>query len=394
MNITPELKQKIRSVNLYDYIVKNYGVRFISKTENTMTGLCPHPDHDDSKPSFTITKNKDGTWGWWCHACHCGKKDSKNNLGSDIIAFEIWMSNHKKSNNVLNFPQACVMIMQKAGISYSYNESDLTLESNKKIANAFYDNLIEQENSEAYKFLINRNLDKKDIEDWTLGYDGNRIVIPLFDRYNQVRGFTRRQLRDDGRGKYINSSNSQVFCKSKYLYGLNKIDINLDYVILTEGQFDVIMSYKYGLKNVLAVSGSNLTDGHMEIIESLKNVKRVILAFDNDEAGIKATKKASEILYSKNFMVQYLELPEKMDLCDFAVEHKEALVQTVFDNIVPYFYIEFKNDSIDFSRSLLNLKTKYISKIYSYVSKIKNEDEKNMFKSYVKNTFDVEIENV
>jgi CRISPR/Cas system CSM-associated protein Csm2 small subunit len=93
-------------------------------------------------------------------------------------------------------------------------------------------------------------------------------------------------------------------------------------------------------------------------------------------------------------MIQYLELPEKMDLCDFAVEHKETLVQTVFDNIVPYFYIEFKNDSIDFSRSLLNLKTKYISKIYSYVSKIKNEDEKNMFKSYVKNTFDVEIENV
>jgi DNA primase len=395
MNITPELKHKIRCVNLYDYLVNNYGVRFHSKSGSQAIGECPHPDHDDHKPSFVVRQNEAGDWGWWCQACHCGKRNDKDNYGSDIIAFEIWMSTHKKSTHVLTFQEACLSIMKKAGIAYSDNTLyNKLFKQNKINMLAFHENLTEQKDSVAYNFLINRGLDDKDIEQWNLGYDGNRICIPLIDKSNQVRGFTKRQLYNDGGGKYINSQNSAIFNKSKYLYGISKIDTKLDYIILTEGQFDVILSYKYGLKNVLAISGSYLTEQHLEILKSLQNIETVILAFDNDNAGKKATEKSARLLYDQGFLVQYLELPEDKDLCDYASEYKEDLVQTVFDNIVPYYYMEFKNESAEFNKSLIKLKNKYISKIYDHFSLIKNKKEKQLFCLYIKDTFGVEIKNV
>lgn len=138
---------------------------------------------------------------------------------------------------------------------------------------------------------------KKEGEDKFFDRFRGRIMFPIKNSLGNVVGYSARILPefDDGKaGKYINSPETDVYHKSKILFGydLAKKSINeKKEVILVEGQMDLIMSHQAGIQNIVAVSGTSLTEDHIKILKRFAD--KVLLSFDQDEAGEKAMKRSA-----------------------------------------------------------------------------------------------------
>jgi len=160
-----------------------------------------------------------------------------------------------------------------------------------------------------------------------------RIMIPIRDTLGRVVGFTGRVLPeyDDGKmGKYVNSPQTIVFDKSKVLFGLSqaKIDIKSNNrVIIVEGQMDVIMSHKAGVKEVVAVSGTALTEHHITTL--LRYTNQFILAFDNDQAGISACLRSASMVAQKGGVVKVIHIKSGKDTADLVRENPSIWVESV-----------------------------------------------------------------
>jgi DNA primase len=158
--------------------------------------------------------------------------------------------------------------------------------------------------------LIGRNKDGR-VYDKLAG----RIIFPIFSPNGRVVAFAGRKLReDDTGGKYINSPESIIYVKGRVLYGLSfaKDEIRkLDKAIIVEGYMDLISLYQAGIKNVVAVSGTALTDDQAQLLS--RYTKNVVLLFDADTAGISASMRSIEILLRKDFDVKIATLPSGED---------------------------------------------------------------------------------
>ena len=133
-------------------------------------GRCPHPDHVDKNPSFCVWEK---TQSWACLVCHNGKKSEKfKNYGSDCIAFIRWIEN-------LSWPQAIEFLAKKYNIPLPSKRNQRLLDEKKKLANSYMENL----KGKPFKYLQERGLDSEDCWNFGLGYDGERIIFPLLDRY-------------------------------------------------------------------------------------------------------------------------------------------------------------------------------------------------------------------
>ena len=175
--------------------------------------------------------------------------------------------------------------------------------------------------------LIGRNNDGR-VYDKLAG----RIIFPIFSPNGRVVAFAGRKLReDDSGGKYINSPESIIYIKGRILYGLShaKDDIRkIDKAIIVEGYMDLISLYQAGVKNVVAVSGTALTDDQVQLLS--RYTKNVVLLFDADAAGIKASMRSIEILLKRDFDVKISTLPKGEDPDSYVTKFgKEA-----FDEII------------------------------------------------------------
>ena len=95
------------------------------------------------------------------------------------------------------------------------------------------------------------------------------------------------------------------------------------------GQMDVIAAYKFGLKNVVASLGTAFTEDHLGILKKYKHLKNLVFIFDSDEAGIKALYRSVMLARKNGFAASYVLLPEGMDLYDFAMKNKDALISEI-----------------------------------------------------------------
>ncbi|MDO8482205.1 MAG: DNA primase, partial [bacterium] len=162
-----------------------------------------------------------------------------------------------------------------------------------------------------------------------------RVMFPIFDSSERVIGFSARILPrlDDGKtGKYINSPETLLFNKSRVLYGLNKAKFDIrkrDYSIMVEGQMDLVMSHQAGFTNTVAVSGTALSsdtvsDGsvtNLGLAQRLSN--NIILAFDSDEAGFKASGRNAKIALSLGMDVKVAKMPKDDDPADIILRDSE-----------------------------------------------------------------------
>jgi DNA primase len=355
----PESKiEEVRnSVSIVDVISEYVQLR---KRGKNYIGLCPF--HNEKTPSFTVTEEKQI---FHCFGCH---------EGGNVFKF---LMDYKK----ISFVEAVQEIAEQQGIEISYDdegynekqsESEILYDINTEVARYFLNNLLNDEEGEiARDYFQKRSLKIQTMRAFGLGYalngyenlvnflkeknidlekalqlgligrnkDGRvydklpgRIIFPIFSPNGRVVAFAGRKLReDDSGGKYINSPESLVYVKGRILYGLShaKDDIRkLDKAIIVEGYMDLISLFQAGVKNVVAVSGTALTDDQVQLLS--RYTKNVVLLFDADAAGIKASMRSIEILLKRDFDVKISTLPKGEDPDSYVTKFgKEA-----FDEVV------------------------------------------------------------
>ena len=346
-------------------------------------GRCPHPKHNDSDASFRINTK---TNTWCCYGCHSDKKNkSDGNYGSDCIAFVEWINDGKMS-----WIDCIKYLANKINLPLPVEKYEKQYEVNYKLMNKFMRNI----NDEALDYLYSRDLTDNEIQQWRIGFDKNenRIVFPLIDSYNNVLGFNKRLICKETKGvskKYIHSSDSEIFKKSNYIYGAHDIDNSFDYIVLTEGVFDVILARKYGLKNTICALGTALSENQINILAKYK--KELIVVYDNDSKGTSTMKKIMPLLESKNISAKLLLLPEGKDLADMSIQLKHGISKFVIENCMTYGYYNMQNAINDFNRELYNLYNKY-SIIFDEIKKEVPDSEKNAMDAYLKyNVYNKEL---
>ena len=355
----PESKiEEIRnSISIVDVISEYVQLR---KRGKNYIGLCPF--HSEKTPSFTVTEEKQI---FHCFGCHAG---------GNVYKF---LMDYKK----ISFVEAVQEIAEQQGIEINYDdegfnekqsEQEVLYDINTEVARYFSNNLLHDAEGEiARTYFQKRNLKVQTMRSFGLGYAHNgyenlvnflkeknidlekalqlgligrnndgrvydklagRIIFPIFSPNGRVVAFAGRKLReDDSGGKYINSPESIVYIKGRILYGLShaKDDIRkIDKAIIVEGYMDLISLYQAGIKNVVAVSGTALTDDQAQLLS--RYTKNVVLLFDADAAGIKASMRSIEILLRRDFDVKISTLPKGEDPDSYVTKFgKEA-----FDEII------------------------------------------------------------
>ncbi len=153
----------------------------------------------------------------------------------------------------------------------------------------------------------------------------DRIMFPICDASGRVVGFSGRILAKDTEApKYVNSPETELFNKSEVLFGYDKAKQHIramDFSLIVEGQFDVVMSHQAGYTNAVAVSGTALTPHHVSLLQRLSN--RVVLALDNDRAGIAAVKRAADLMLARGMDVKVAKMEGGKDPADMIVHNVE-----------------------------------------------------------------------
>jgi DNA primase len=305
---------------------------------------APCPFHHEKTPSFMVHPEKQ-IW----HCFGCGK-------GGDIFTFVQEMEG-------MDFPEALKLLADRAGIKLetsflseaNKSQKNRIIEINDKAAHFFYHFLLEMKTAEPARdyLLKKRGLAQATIDEWQIGYVPEqwelltqyllkkgfgiedlvasgltikneerksfydrfrgRIMFPIWDAHGNVVGFTGRILveKEDSGGKYINSPQSPVYDKSRVIYGLNKAKQEIkakDFVVLVEGQMDVIACHSAGMKNVIAVSGTSLTEEQVRLLK--RYTQNVAIAYDADSAGQNAAKRGIDVALAGGLNIKVITIPE------------------------------------------------------------------------------------
>jgi DNA primase len=181
---------------------------------------------------------------------------------------------------------------------------------------------------------------------------------------------------DESQAKYVNTPETEVYHKSKILYGIDKAKSKIrqeDYVLLVEGNMDVIASHQAGVENVVAVSGTALTSTQLDILK--RYTKNLKMLFDMDEAGEAATKKSAKLCFEKDFSLQIVELPFGKDAADVARSNPEKLRAAVggAQNAMEYFFrktfASFDREKADGKKQISNLLLEMIGHLSNNVER-------------------------
>lgn len=326
-------------------------------------GNCPHPNHNDSTPSFRVIEESNS---WFCGGCHSGRKGD-DNYGSDSIAFIMWIED-------CSFYMAIKKLAERIGLDLPSDANEELYRKQKRLAEAYHKGV-----SSIKGYLYARGLNDEDISKWKLGYNG-KLNFPLIDVYNRIIGFTNRDL-NGGHPKYKNSSNSEIFNKSYFLYGIQYMDKGFDEIRLTEGPLDVILANKYGARNVLATLGTSFTESHVKVIESLKKVP--VFCFDGDQAGFKSTKKAMDLLASNGIYSKLLILPDGKDLADLSVELKGDIEEYIELNSITYGQYNVQAVINKYEAKMNELTLKLYPEIKEALSSVKHYEEREVLKGRI-----------
>ena len=381
-----------RKVNIVDVIAEYLPLQ--QKGKNYFA-ICPF--HDDHNPSLSISPEKQ------IYTCFvCGESGNVFNF----------VMNYEK----VDFITAVSNVAEKAGIRL-----DITVSKEKKvqnnnskyyqmfdIANKYYQNNIRSSfGKKALKYLNDRLLDDDIIKEFQIGlslndnsaskllikkgfeenelidiglcgknnnylYDifRNRIMFPLYDLEGNTVGFSGRIYNGEDDSKYVNSKESVIFKKGMLLYNYHRAMKHArekHQIIVVEGFMDVIRLYSVGIKNVVATMGTAITKEHADLIRRLS--KNVVLCFDGDKAGEKATISAIEELEKIDLSPKIIRLEDNLDPDDYIVKKGIDLYNSHLSNAISS--IEFK---LDINKSNVNFND--YNEISNYIKSITKELEK------------------
>lgn len=199
----------------------------------------------------------------------------------------------------------------------------------------------------------------------------NRIMIPIKNPKGEWVGFGGRALGDE-QPKYLNSPQSDIFDKSRLLFGLSQAEQTIrekDFVILVEGYFDQIALYQHGFKNTVATLGTALTESHAELLK--RYTDKIIVIFDADRAGLAAARRSMSPLLSNGFDAKIVRIPvEQKDPDAFVREKGVAAFEKLIQNARP-----LADEMIEISylkETDLQKKAQFLEDLSDIIQKTKN----------------------
>ncbi len=185
-------------------------------------------------------------------------------------------------------------------------------------------------------------------KDGTRDFLRDRVVFPIYGYTGKVVAFAGRVLRSDTKApKYLNSPETELYVKNKVLYGMHLARAAVrreDLCLIVEGYADVIALHQAGVENVVATSGTSLTDGHIKLIKRL--TPRVTFLYDGDKAGVKAALRGLDLVLAEGMEVRLVLLPDNHDPDSYVKAFGgEAFKQYVADEAKDF--IAYKSDLVD-----------------------------------------------
>lgn len=353
---TDEIKSRI---NIVDVIGKRVQLK---KTGRNFKGLCPF--HNEKTPSFIVSPERQTF-----HCFGCGK-------GGDVFSFVMEYEH-------VDFPEALEELAEIAGVKLTRRPGD-TPEAKLKqqifavnhLASEFYQYLLTKHalGEKARGYLKHRGVTDKSIQTFDLGYAPNnwhalsqflkkkgyddalldragltarghdmfrgRVMFTLKDHRGNVVGFSGRVLDPQvTESKYINTVETPVYVKSALLYGLDVTRANIqktNEAIIMEGELDVISSFQEGIGNAVAIKGSALTEGHVNLLKRF--TERLTIALDSDMAGDAAARRGIEIADRVGLDMRVVIMPSGKDPDEAARENPVALKKAISEAIPIYDY--------------------------------------------------------
>ncbi len=398
MDSVVEIKSRLSIVD----VVSQYCQ--LKKAGRNFKACCPF--HSEKTPSFIISPERQFAW---CYGCQ---------TGGDIFKIVQLLEG-------VDFKESLKILADKAGVELPTNFSggvkkekkDLLVEINEAARDFFVVEL--NKNSEAQKYLKNRGLKKSTIEEWGIGFapDGfenlfpkleekfpkkeiieagvaglkemgsdrlfdkfrNRIMFPIADHRGRVVAFTGRVL-DDSEPKYLNSAESPIFTKGAILFGFanaRKAMRESKFAVIVEGQLDVISVSQKDFKNVVASSGTALTEMHLKSLKNL--VERVVFCFDSDSAGVESTLRALEIAAVLDFDSKIAILPEGVKDPDEAIQKDPQIFADAIADAVSPLEFFFRQVFAKIDLNEISEKKKVVRRLLTFAQKITSAVERDDF---------------
>ena len=409
-------------------------------------GLCPF--HKEKTPSFSVNPRL-GIYK--CFGCGAGGDalqfimKTENRDFMDVITelaerFGLEMPSSRKNTGSKELKEEMMAACQKAAEFYNtYLLQDKSSETlnvleylsargiNKDIINKYTLGFASQNHTKLYDILkVKYSDDVLEKAGLILKSQGHgitdrfrrRIIIPIQNEYGDFVAFGARAIENGQNPKYLNSSDSLIYNKSKLLFGLYTAKEAIkrdDKIILMEGYFDVISAQAHGIENAVAACGTSLTAEHIKLLSRYSKSRKIYLAFDTDTAGQKATARNAELIKQafqglgniKQFDESYVSASDDRYACEIRViappegkDPDEFIRSAGAESYKKYMehaplLIDFQINSILKDKSEIKTptdKTRFIKQIIPILSEINNEIIQSEYIKIVANTLNINSE--
>lgn len=415
VRLSDNFLEELRSRTDIESVISPY-VRLKRRGKN-LVGLCPF--HNEKTPSFTVYPENGS---FYCFGC---------GVGGDVITFIRRIEN-------LDYMEAVKMLADKANMALpeeGYDDSlakkrRTILEANRAAARFFHAQLFTQEGRVGLDYFLSRGLKMETIRHFGLGfapnswnalkrhlnskgfddyilesanllrksdrngktsfYDNfrNRAMFPIIDPRGNVIAFGGRVL-DDSKPKYINTSDTLVYKKSNGVFALNFAkNGNDEKFIVAEGYMDVIALHQAGFTNAIACLGTALTKEQANLLS--RYAKQVLLSYDGDEAGQKATARAIEIFSATGMDVKVLRLVGGKDPDEIIKKHGAQRFQDIIDGAANDTEYRILKARAGFNLSTDDGKLNFLEKASDILAEIPSPIEVDIYASRLARELDVD----
>ncbi|HEY6952544.1 MAG TPA: DNA primase [Bacteroidota bacterium] len=416
MRISEEIIEQVRSSNDIVDVISSY-VR-LKKRGKSYIGLCPF--HQEKTPSFTVSADKQM---YHCFGCHKGGNVFTFVMDHDKVAF---------TEAVRILASRVGIVIPEGPVTEAQTEQEHLYNACRFAGQVFHDNLTKtDEGRGALEYFHNRGFTDETIRTFGLGYSlqswdslltralkegltaeylhkaglvrlredsspydyfRGRAMFPIFTATGRVVGFGARKIRDDDAiaGKYINSPETSIYNKSRVLFGLfhaKEAIRSEERALMVEGYADLISLYQAGIQNVVASSGTALTEEQLLLLARYS--KTIVLVYDADSAGSDATMRGVDLALAQDFDVRVVRLPQGEDPDTYVRKYGAKEFRKIVDASVSF--IDFKAQRFyqEGAFATPERKVEAVRSIVQSIAKMKDELRRNFYVKEVAEKYDI-----
>ena len=409
--------QELADRNPVEDVVGSY-VNLTKRSGANLFGLCPF--HSEKTPSFSVSPDKQ-----IYHCFGCGK-------GGSVINYIMEIEN-------LSFPEAVEFLARRSGMEVpedgdreKRNRRDRLLALNREAARWFYAQLQTAGGKPAQDYILKRQISPGMVKSFGLGYAPDsfyaltdamhekgyqdfelidaglanankngkgvhdifrgRLMFPVIDVRGNVIGFSGRIL-GDGEPKYLNTRETPVFNKSRNLFALNLAKKTKNgYILLTEGNIDVVSLHQAGFDSAVASLGTSLTPEQARLISRYAN--EVVIAYDNDGAGQKAAKRAIGILEPLDLKVRVLQMTGAKDPDEFIKNNGADAFANLLSGSENHIEYRFNQIKSNYDLTTREGKIAYLAEATNEIAKMPNAVTRELYAARIADELDVKKEGI